>query len=94
MISPACRSRRFIILIAWSGLLKGYLEAEVLEEALGAVLQDEVDVFSIVKEAVELEDVGVVHVHLQLDLPEHLILHLCLFYLRLVHHLYRKDILS
>ncbi len=59
-----------------------------------AVLEDEVDVLGVVEEAVELEHVGVVHVHLQLDLPEDLILHLCLLYLGLVHHLYREDVLG
>ena len=74
--------------------MEGYLQSEVLEEALRAVLEDEVDVLGIVEEAVELEHVGVVHVHLQLDLPEDLILHLCLLYLGLVHHLYREDVLG
>ena len=74
--------------------MEGYLESEVLEEALGAVLKDKVDVLGVIEEAVELEDVGVAHVHLQLDLPEDLILHLCLFYLGLVHHLYREDVLG
>jgi hypothetical protein len=74
--------------------LEGYLQSEVLEEALRAVLEDEVDVLGVVEEAVELEHVGVVHVHLQLDLPEDLILHLCLLYLGLVHHLYREDVLG
>lgn len=94
MRSPACRSRRFLIRRAWSRSLEGYLQSEVLEEALRAVLEDEVDVLGVVEEAVELEHVGVVHVHLQLDLPEDLILHLCLLYLGLVHHLYREDVLG
>ena len=74
--------------------MEGYLQSEVLEEALRAVLEDEVDVLCVVEEAVELEHIGVVHVHLQLDLPEDLILHLGLLYLGLVHHLYREDVLG
>ena len=74
--------------------MEEYLQSEVLEEALRAVLEDEVDVLCVVEEAVELEHIGVVHVHLQLDLPEDLILHLCLLYLGLVHHLYREDVLG
>ena len=94
MRSPACRSRRFLIRRALSRSLEGYLQSEVLEEALRAVLEDEVDVLGVIEEAVELEHVGVVHVHLQLDLPEDLILHLRLLYLGLVHHLYREDVLG
>lgn len=69
-----------------------YLQPEVLEQALGAVLQNEIDVFGIVEEAIELKDIRVAHVHLQLYLPEDLFLHFCLLYFCLVHHLYRKDI--
>lgn len=72
----------------------GYLESEILEEALGAVLEDEVDVLGVVEEAVELEDVGVAHVHLQFDLPEYLILHFRLSDLCLAHHLYCEDVLG
>lgn len=77
----------------WSFLLKEYLEPEVLEEALRAVLKNEVDVLGVVEEAVELEHVRMIHVHLQFYLPEDLILHLSLLNLQLVHHLDRKDVL-
>lgn len=61
---------------------------EFPKQTLVTVFQNEIDVFGVVEEPVESEHVGVRHEHLQLYLLENLLLHLGLFDLGLVHHLY------
>ncbi len=70
-------------------LCKFDLSPEVPEQALGTVLEDEVDIFVVVEDPVEFEDVRVVHVRLEFYLPEDLVHHVGLLYLRFAHHLQR-----
>lgn len=73
-----------------------YLSAKIFEKTLGTVLKDEIDVLGIVEEAIEFEDVGMVHVNLQFNLPKNLVHHVGLSNLLLVHHLqspYRAGVL-
>ena len=58
-----------------------HLPAQVPEQALRAVLQNEVNVLAVVEHAVQFEHVGMVHEDLQLYLPEHLVHHVGLLYL-------------
>ena len=66
-------------------LTKVVFGSEVFEEAVGAVLQHEVDVFGVVEEGVQFEDVGVGHEGLEFYLPEDLVDHVGLADLALVH---------
>jgi hypothetical protein len=71
-----------------------YLGTEFSEETLGTVLEDKINILGIIKEPIEFEYIGMVHIGLQFDFPKHLSFHVCFFYFEFVHDFYRKYTMS